>query len=221
MQRIMGYSFHVGGLSALDLLGHVHHLPLGANQTLHLYGDTPSWLKRIPLDAKPLTHTLALFAGDAALGLFDADRHTIAESPDLSVWHYTVRLASPERAILEAIDQLPNHTTFDAIDEIFQGLTMLRPELLMKLLQACRSVKVKRLFFVFADHHQHAWRQYLDASHIGLGSGPRALIGGGKLHPVYRIAVAESHLPHEGSSFEASKTNLQLVDSKPEGNREY
>ena len=72
---------------------------------------------------------------------------------------------------------------------------MLRPELLMKLLQACRSVKVKRLFFVFADHHPHAWRQYLDTSHIGLGSGPRALIDGGKLHPVYRIAVAASHLP--------------------------
>ena len=212
MQRIMGYGFHVGGVSALQLLGHVHHLPLGGDQTLHLYGDTPSWLRRIPLNAKPLTHTRALFADDSVLGVIDADHRMITDSPDLSVWHYSVRVASPERAILEAIDELPNHTTFDAIDEIFQGLTMLRPQILMQLLLACRSVKVKRLFLVFADHHQHAWREYIDSSLIGLGSGPRALIEGGKLHPVYRIAVAESHLPRD----RACPEGLPIVDSKPE-----
>ena len=211
MQRIMGYDFHVGGVSALQMLGHVHHLPLGSEQTLHLYGETPSWLKRISLDMQPLTHTRALFAGDATVGVVDADRNMVTTNPDLSVWHYSVKTATPERAILEAIDQLPSHTTFDAIDQLFQGLTMLRPKLLMQLLQACRSVKVKRLFLVFTDHHRHAWREHLDFSRVRLGSGPRALVGGGKLHPTYRIAVAESYLPRNRLSSNVATDAVQLA----------
>lgn len=196
MQRIMDYDFHVGGFSALALLGHLHHLPLGAGAAkLHLYGDTPSWLGRVPLDVQPVVHTRALFAGDSKLGVVDADRNVLTDSPDMSVWHYSIRASMPERAILEAIDELPGHTTFDAITQVFESLTMLRPRLLMQLLQACRSVKVKRLFFVFADHHHHAWRDYVDVSNINLGAGSRALVKGGKLHPVYQIAVAEPYLP--------------------------
>ncbi len=55
--------------------------------------------------------------------------------------------------ILEAVDDLPDHGSFHTIDMIFQGLTNLRPRRLMSLLQACRSIKVKRLFFVYADKH--------------------------------------------------------------------
>ncbi|MAO57281.1 MAG: hypothetical protein CMM61_16520, partial [Rhodospirillaceae bacterium] len=56
-------------------------------------------------------------------------------------------------------------------------------------LKECRSVKAKRLFFVFADQHDHAWRQYLDPDDYDLGSGPRALVDGGRLHPRYDITV--------------------------------
>ena len=68
----------------------------------------------------------------------------------------------------------------------------LRPKQLMAVLQACRSVKVRRLFFVYADRHEHGWRKHLDTSRIDFGSGPRALVEGGKLHPTYRIYVAEA-----------------------------
>ncbi len=40
-------------------------------------------------------------------------------------------------------------------------------------LKACRSVKVRRLFFVFADKHRHTWRKNPDASRIDFGFGPR------------------------------------------------
>ena len=56
-------------------------------------------------------------------------------------------------------------------------------------------MKVKRLFFVFADRHQHAWRKHLDSSGIDFGSGPRALVKGGRIHPTYRIYVPEDLLP--------------------------
>ena len=65
----------------------------------------------------------------------------------------------------------------------------MRPEPLMTLLAACRSVKVRRLFFVFADRHGHSWRKYLDAGRVAFGSGPRALVEGGTFHPTYHISV--------------------------------
>ncbi len=216
MQRIMGYDFHVGGFSALALLGHLHHLPLGRGAhgpTLHLYGDVPSWAGRVPLDVQPLVHTRALFAGDSTLGIVDGDRNQLVDSPDLSVWHYSLRVSTSERAILEAIDELPNRTTFDAVSQVFEGLTTLRPTLLSQLLQACRSVKVKRLFMVFADHHRHAWREHLDVSRVNLGAGSRALVKGGKLHPVYQIAVAEPYLPiYQSSAGDCAETGQPLRD---------
>jgi hypothetical protein len=223
MQRIMGYDFHVGGFSALQLFGHVHHLPLGGSDALHLYGKTPSWLGRVPLDVRPLTHTRTLFAGDATLGVVDADRGSLIDSPDLSVWHYSIRASTPERAILEAIDELPHHSTFDAVDQVFESLTMLRPKLLMQLLQACHSIKVKRLFFVLADHHRHAWGHNLDLSHVSLGSGPRALVEGGKLHPVYQIAVSERYLPlvqgraNKDPQSDRTAHAQPTTDSEPQG----
>ena len=48
---------------------------------------------------------------------------------------------------------------------------------------------------VRADRHAHAWVKHLDKSVIDFGSGPRALVKGGKLHPVYRIYVPEALLP--------------------------
>ena len=44
---------------------------------------------------------------------------------------------------------------------------------------------------VFADRHNPPWRKHLDLDGVDLGSGPRALVDGGKLHPVYRIYVPQ------------------------------
>jgi hypothetical protein len=52
-------------------------------------------------------------------------------------------------------------------------------------------VKVKRLFFYFADRHHHAWLKRLDKSAIDLGTGKRMLVKGGKLDPTYQITVPE------------------------------
>ena len=111
------------------------------------------------------------------------------------VWRWPIRASSAERAILEALDELPNHASFDSLGKIFEGLTTLRPKRLMALLALSRSVKVRRLFFVFADRYRHSWRKYLDASRIDFGSGPRALVEGGRLHRTYRIYVPKDFVP--------------------------
>ncbi len=69
-------------------------------------------------------------------------------------WDWPLTLSSPERAVLELLDEIPNHETFEQVDALFDGLANLRPGRLQKLLADCASVKVKRLFFFFADRHK-------------------------------------------------------------------
>ena len=56
---------------------------------------------------------------------------------------------------------------------------------------------LKRLFFVFADRHDHPWRKRLDPAEFNLGSGDRALVKGGKIHPLYRIMVPKEFVTAE------------------------
>lgn len=201
MQWIMGYDVHLGGSSALGYHGLAHYLPLGRAERVCLYGEVPSWLVRLPGKTRFLVRSRVLF-GDDLVGVENVG-HQIESAPGaeaghgptVSPWRWPLKVSSPERAILEALDELPAHAGFDTLDMIFQGLTNLRPGRLMSLLRACRSIKVRRLFFVFADRHGHAWLKHLDKSAIDFGSGPRALVKGGKLHPVYRISVPEAFLP--------------------------
>lgn len=201
-QWIMGYQFHVGGSTALSLHGHTHYLGLGRDQSVHLYGtDIPAWLPRLRVDGHFVRHGTTLFGADAtgventAFSLAKGQ----GDEPALSPWRWPVRMSSPERAILEALDELPAHDSFHTLDAAFESLVNLRPKLLTDLLQRCRSVKVKRLFFVYADKHRHAWRRHVDSGSLNLGRGDRALAPGGRLHPAYRVTVPDELMPREAT----------------------
>lgn len=197
LQRVMKYDVHLGGVNALDLAGHAHYLHLGGTPRVHLYGDVPTWLARLPSDAEMVVHRRTLFGDDHA-GIIDADQDTHESNQAVNVWRWPLKASSPERAVFEALDELTDDAGFENLDRIFESLTMLRPKHLITLLTACRSVKVRRLFLVFADRHQHAWRKHLDVAKVDLGSGPRALVVGGNLHPTYRIYVPKSFVPNSG-----------------------
>jgi len=107
-------------------------------------------------------------------------------------WKYPLIVSTPERAILELLNDVPNSETFHQADVLMEGLRNLSPRRLQWLLADCRSVKVKRLFFWFADRHSHAWLQKLDRTGIDLGKGKRMLVRGGKLDTKYNITVPES-----------------------------
>ena len=193
LQRLMNYAVHVGGETALDLAAHAHYLSLGGTRRVLFYGEVPSWLMRVPTPTEIVVRRRTLF-GDDPVGIEEFDTATGAP---VDVWRWRVQASSPERAILEALDELPRHASFDNLDKIFEGLVSLRPHPLTALLAACRSVKVRRLFFVFADRHGHGWGKHLDASAIDFGSGPRALVEGGRFHPAYRISVPATLMPAE------------------------
>ncbi len=195
LQWIMDREIHLGGESALDLAGHAHYLSFGCKPCAHVYGDAPSWLKRLPVKTKFVIHNLALFGGDS-VGVMSEIRDMQPGMQMVDIWRWPIKMSSPERAVLEALNEISsNGAGLDKLSKMFESLTFLRPKLLAQLLKACRSVKVRRLFFVLADYHQHAWREYIDTSNIDFGSGPRAFVKGGKLHPIYRIYVPSDFVP--------------------------
>ncbi len=192
-QHIMGHDLHVGGTTALGEQGHAHYLRLGESASVWVYGDSiPNWLAKLPMDAQIRTRPRSLFA-DPKLGLIEG---TTTRQP----WDWSLTMSTPERAILEAMDELPDHESFHTLDMVFESLTTLRPKLLADLLQACRKIKVRRLFFVFADRHDHPWRKRIDPQTFNLGSGDRALVRGGKIHPRYRIMVPEDFVKPEAGN---------------------
>src|SRR5690606_27286290 len=108
MQRIMQLPVHVGGMTALQLQGHRHYLALGGKEPLYLYGAKfPGWLDQslfeIPLR---LRKTSLLGETDAGIEV------TTPVSDGEQWWTWTLRLSSPERTILEALDELPDDESF-------------------------------------------------------------------------------------------------------------
>ena len=196
LQHIMGYPVHVGGSTALGLHGYRHYLPLGSAKPVWIYGSgIPSWLARVTMDAPLVPRGPNLF-NNPELGLMENDTGSAPTLP----WGWSLRLSSPERAILEALDELPDHESFHNLDMVFQGLATLSPRRITALLDSCRKIKVRRLFFVYADRHKHPWRERLNPDEFDLGSGDRALAKGGKIHPRYRIMVPQEFISTEGES---------------------
>ncbi len=196
LQNIMHYPAHIGGMTALSLQGYSHYLPLGEKNNIWIYGSKiPSWLEKLPLNAELRTRSVSLFS-NPELGIDDR-RHDHDKTASSLPWDWTLVMSSPERAILEALDELPDQESFHNLDMAFESLTTLRPRILSDLLSCCKKIKVKRLFFVFADRHDHAWRKRLNPNDFNLGSGDRALIKGGTIHPRYRIVVPEEYVRKE------------------------
>ena len=92
--------------------------------------------------------------------------------------------------------------TFHQVDKIMEGLTTLSPARVQGLLTDCHNVTVKRLFFFFADRHDHAWLKRIDRKEIGLGSGKRMRFNSWRYDPKYMITVP-ANLGDEGGSRKA------------------
>lgn len=203
LQTFLDYPLVVGGRTALELHGYAHYLP-HKKQHIHLYGSKrpAGWLNRLKLDLQFTYHSdRRLFAkhlvapelkklrsgGPKSKDSLDL---TLTELP-LGQWDWALILSTPERALLELLDELPKHETFHQVDMLMQGMTNLSPRRLQKLLADCKSIKVKRLFFFFADRNAHAWLKPLKNEKFDLGTGKRMLVKGGKLDQAHQITVPE------------------------------
>lgn len=198
----MNLPVSVGGRTALELQGSAHYLAVSGPREVHLYTqiEMPGWVSHVPVNTRLLFHSaLKLFRG-GGISLFDRKADTAAPALTdagltLQPWghrNWPLVVSTPERAILELLDEIPNRETFHQADVLMEGLRNLSPRRLDTLLTGCRSVKVKRLFFWFAERHNHAWLQKVDRSGIDFGKGKRMLVRGGKLDTKYNITVPEN-----------------------------
>ena len=93
---------------------------------------------------------------------------------------FSVRISAPELAMLEMLHLVPQKVGFDEARLVMGNLATLRPEVVQGLLEACRSVKVKRLFLYMAENQEHAWLSKVDLSKVDLGKGKRMIVPKGR-----------------------------------------
>jgi hypothetical protein len=207
LQTLLGHSLVVGGRTALELQGYAHYLARETTE-VHLYGPQrpPTWLHKLSVGVRFRYHNdQKLFRNDPITrGLSSLNwnlktgQGTSADPLDgftvqpWGQWDWPLTLSTPERAVFELLDELPTRESFHQVDKLIEGMSNLSPTRLQKLLADCHSVKVKRLFFFFADRHQHAWLKRLKKEEINLGKGKRMLVKGGKLNHAYQITVPEN-----------------------------
>ncbi|PIW85457.1 MAG: hypothetical protein COZ32_06905 [Nitrospirae bacterium CG_4_10_14_3_um_filter_53_41] len=182
VQEQLGLSIHGGGKTALQIQGYAHYLPLGKDTLVSLFGSPgeklPVWFRKHDWGVKLRYTTTKLFPPQGNPGI------TIKE-----MGAYSIRLSSPERAIMELLYYVPRGESFEEARLLMEGLTTLRPGLVQTLLEACGSVKVKRLFMYLTEVCNHAWVKKLDLSKIDFGKGKRMIVTGGRLDPKYKISV--------------------------------
>lgn len=205
LQTLLAYPVTVGGRTALELQGYAHYLPQ-SQQSIHLYCDEklPSWLYKLPLGARFISHNRErLWARGPSLATPPSLDPVMTEGTVLhggfrvthwGQWKWPLVISTPERAYLELLDELPRSETFHMADVIMEGLVNISPRRMQALLEDIKSIKVKRLFFFFADRHRHQWLTRIERGRIDLGSGKRMLVKGGKLDPVYQITVPDEFL---------------------------
>ena len=207
LQGLLKYPFSLGGRTALEIQGFGHYLNATGPSEIHLFGnDTPpGWVSKLHLESRFVFHSAKRFFNDQLVAV---TLNEPGETPpnnrggdplpaglrreQWGHWDWPLILSSPERAILELLDEIPKRETFHQADMLMEGLPNLSPRRLHQLLAACRSVKVKRLFLWFAERHNHAWLKSLDREGIDLGSGKRMIVRGGKLDTKYNITVPET-----------------------------
>lgn len=205
LQLVLERAIVVGGRTALELQGFAHYASSAQPGEVHLYGDDPApgWLGKLPMETAFVFHNARkLFQGEPlADGVARLKANLADDRQDIVhgtlMWRrfgeveWPIVLSTPERAVLELLDELPNRETFHQVDALMDGLANLSPRRLDALLRECRSVKVRRLFLWFAERAGHGWLERIDREGLDLGRGKRMLVRGGKLVASYGITVPE------------------------------
>jgi len=188
LQHMSEQTIHVGGLSALELLGFGHYVSEKNPLTIHLYSQTklPTWLGKLPLQTKFQWHGVKSLWQP---GYFEWENYALEHN-----WREElppITLSCAEKAYLELLMSVPKHISVDHANELMQGMTNLSPKKLTTLLSNCRNVKVKRLFFWLAEKQGYSWSKKLDYKKFDLGKGKRVITTKGKFVSKYQITVPE------------------------------
>lgn len=172
-------SIHLGGKTALAMLGKSHYLEFATKKKI-LFGGAD---EKLPLWMVDYNWGLSIdFIASAFLpgtiGLVSKE-----------IKSFTINISGAPRALMECLYLAPKKQDLVECYELMEGLSNLRPSSVQSLLEACSSVKVKRLFLYMAEKAQHPWLQHLDVERIDLGTGNRSLVKNGVYIASYQITV--------------------------------
>ena len=185
LQNQLSLNVHVGDLTALSLQGRTQYVQFG-KESLYLFATPktklPAWFVKQDWGVRLSYLTAHLFDEDQNLGLVDYEENQVL-----------IKISSKERAVLELLYRVPQKMDFHHAEEIFEGLTTLKPDLLQTLLEKCRSIKVKRLFLYLAEKNSYPWFEKLNFKKIDIGKGKRVIAKNGRLDSKYLITVPVSY----------------------------
>lgn len=174
-------SIHVGGRTALSLLGRGQYINFSQGRAVLIGGEKeklPAWFKKKNWETEIDFYSTSFLPSD--MGLID-----------LSQGSFSVKISNSARAMLECLYLAPKYQELFECYELMEGLYDIDPKSVQELLENCSSVKVKRLFLYLAEKCKHQWLEFLETSKINLGSGTRSLVKNGVYIAKYQITVPE------------------------------
>lgn len=181
MQNQLKLPLHCGARTALELQGYSHYVT-SSLRDVFLFGSCgqklPRWFEKYNWDVNVTYKMTSLFPENLQ-----------GSYVSFSSGSFSINISSPERAAMEMLYHVPAKQGFDEAARIMESLLTLRPVLVQKLLEACASIKVKRLFLYMAQAANLPFVAKLDLTKVNLGKGDRTVVKGGRLDPKYRITV--------------------------------
>lgn len=181
LNRQTGKHFYVGGLSALELVGYTHYVPMGRPVVYvgHPKDEwVPFWLRKHDWGVDLLLVTSEYFDTETGITTMMQGAFEILGS-------------TPERAFMECLNLAPKQYNLMDLYYVMEQLTALRPGTVQSLLEQNTSVKMKRLFLFMAEKAGHAWFNDLDLQKIDTGSGKREIVPNGVYDSKYQIVIPE------------------------------
>jgi hypothetical protein len=171
--------FAIGALSALEINGFSHYLPMG-KKTVVVFSPKserlPAWFLKRDWNVI-LRHFTTEFL-DAEIGM-----ETVLQEG------FNISVSSTARAFLECLHLSPQYYNPTDLYYVMETLSLLSPLQVQALLEDCKSVKVKRLFIFMAEKAGHDWLKMLDLSKISLGTGKRSIVKNGVYNTKYQITI--------------------------------
>lgn len=187
LQKQANLKVHIGGRTALSLLGKAQYLEFSSIKAI-LFGaigeKLPLWFCNYNWQIEIEYHSSSIFPSD--LGLVN-----------IQIKEFSVKVSGAARAMMECLYLAPKNQEILECYELMESMNNLRPQLIQELLEKCSSIKVKRLFLYLSERIGHDWFNYLDIQKIELGKGKRSIIKNGAYDPKYRITIPYDWKHHE------------------------
>jgi len=173
---------HIGGRTALELLGYAHNAVLGDNYAVFLFAhDTtslPSWFVKYNWNVNVIYKSLKLF-GSPIIGVSTLE---LEEG-------YQIKLSCPEQAFLELCALVNDAASFEEAMHFIESMRGIRPIKMQESLENCTSIKAKRICLFLSEKTNMPWLQDIELSTIFLGSGNRQIVENGAFDAKHKITI--------------------------------